>query len=41
MTGNAGGNVIKMALVLAVGNQFSGINAILFYANQVFNKITH
>jgi MFS family permease len=32
--------VIKISLILAVANQFSGINAILFYAKQVFENIT-
>lgn len=29
-----------MALVVIASNQFSGINGILFYAKQLFNKIT-
>jgi hypothetical protein len=29
-----------LAVVLALANQLSGINAILFYANQLFNKIS-
>ncbi len=32
--------MIKIALVIAVANQFSGINAILFYAKQIFEQIT-
>lgn len=39
LTSNSGWKVIKLALVLALANQFSGINAILFYAKQVFEHI--
>jgi len=28
-------------IVLAIANQFSGVNAIIFYAKQVFEMITH
>ncbi len=40
LTSNSPTNVIKISLVLALANQFSGINAILFYAKQVFEHIT-
>ncbi len=31
--------VLILAVVLSLANQLSGINAILFYANQLFSKI--
>lgn len=38
---NSHKNIIKLGLILALANQFSGINAILFYAKQVFEHITN
>jgi SP family arabinose:H+ symporter-like MFS transporter len=40
LTSNAPTKVIQISLILALANQFSGINAILFYAKQVFEHIT-
>ena len=41
MTSNAPKQVVTLAVVVAVANQFSGINAIIFYAKQVFEHITN
>ena len=35
------GIIVTLSIVLCVLNQFSGINAILFYSNQLFLNISH
>jgi MFS family permease len=39
LTGGASTRIVVMALVLALANQLSGINAIIFYAKQIFEHI--
>ena len=36
MTGGAPPKIIAMGFVIAMANQLSGINAILYYAKQIF-----
>jgi len=40
ITSNSAKKVIILGFIFALANQFSGINAIIFYANQVFLHIT-
>ena len=39
MTGSAPQKIVVMGFVIAMANQLSGINAILYYAKQIFEKI--
>ncbi|MFM7858097.1 MAG: MFS transporter, partial [Flammeovirgaceae bacterium] len=40
ITANSHRKIVILGFIFALANQFSGINAIIFYANQVFLHIT-
>ena len=39
LTGGAPKKIVIMGFIIAMANQLSGINAILYYAKQIFEQI--